>query len=99
MSINNLTGTWKREKRRNSQINETRDFPKAEGQAPGSKSTPLACWKCPKTREDPKQSAKRNKATWPKFLIEMKIAKIKIWSPEQIQMYSKGKYQDDTCME
>lgn len=35
MSINNLTGTWKREKsRRNSQINETRDFPRAEGQAP-----------------------------------------------------------------
>lgn len=77
-------------------------FPELKDKAPETKSVwngtlhPLALWKCPKTKEDPKKSHERRKATWQKVLIEMKKAKIKTWSPEQTQMYNKGKYQD-TC--
>lgn len=45
---------------------------------------PLTLWECPETKEDPKESPKKKKATWQKGLIEtMKKAKIETWSPEQ----------------
>lgn len=77
-------------------------FPELKDKAPETKSVwdgtphPLALWKCPKTKEDPKKSRERSKATWQKVLIEMKKAKTKTWSPEQTQMHNKGKCQD-TC--
>lgn len=78
-------------------LNNTRDFPGAERQAPRNKehlqwdSTSFGTLDMAKNQRGPDKVTKSSKATWQKVFIEMKKAKIKTQRPEQTQTCNKRK--------